>query len=215
MSFSTAVRKREWFTELEALVNSSFKHEVNERAREFASFREKGSNEIFFELCYCFLTANTSADLGIKMQKELGIVPFIEDSAEILTEKLKKAHYRFYNTRGRFITENRWIIPELPVLLNHPDPWVVREFLVENVRGIGYKEASHFLRNTGVFEFAILDKHIIRMIDESFAKSGKAMNRKLYMKYEKDILLLSEEFGLKPGILDLYMWKMATGKLIK
>ncbi len=207
--------QKEWMESLEQLINSPFRREVDQKIQEFQSYVRKEGEEIFFELCYCFLTANTSAELGIRMQKELGLKPFIEDSREILTAKLKGAHYRFYNTRGRFITENRWVIHELPVLLNHPDPWVSREFLVENVRGIGYKEASHFLRNTGVFDFAILDKHIIRMLDRNFALSGKPLSRKLYLKYERKFKKISESFGMKPGILDLYMWKMATGKLIK
>ena len=215
MSGSNITSQKVWFAELEDLINSKFRDEVNKRVKEFESFRKKDGQEIFFELCYCFLTANTSAELGIKMQRELGLQPFIEDSTEVLTAKLKSAHYRFYNTRGKFISENRWIIPELPVLLNHPDPWVAREFIVENVKGIGYKESSHFLRNTGVFDFAILDKHIIRMLDGDFAKSGKTLNRKLYMKYEQQLIQISEDLGLKPGVLDLYMWKMATGKLIK
>ena len=34
-------------------------------------------------------------------------------------------------------------------------------------------------------------------------------------KYEQQVIQISEQLGLKPGVLDLYMWKMATGKLIK
>ena len=34
------------------------------------------------------------------------------------------------------------------------------------VKGLGYKEASHFLRNIGVKGHAILDKHVMRCLAE-------------------------------------------------
>jgi N-glycosylase/DNA lyase len=205
----------EWLENVVKLINSPFKKEVERKKQEFLSFRRKEPEEMFFELCFCFLTANTSADLGIKMQREVGLIPFINDDLDSLVLKLKESHYRFYNTRGKFIFHSRWIISELPVLLNHPDPWVAREFLVQNLKGIGYKEASHFLRNTGTFDFAILDKHVIRMIDHDFSASGKALSRKTYLHYEEQLKKISIGMNIEPGILDLYMWKIATGKMIK
>ncbi len=207
--------KLNWMEQLHELINSDFRMEVEKKKEEFLAFRKCSGEEIFFELCYCFLTANTSAELGIKMQQSLGLEPFIRNSQDQLTQQLKSARYRFYNTRGRFIAQSRWIIDELPVLLNHPDPWFKREFLVETLKGIGYKEASHFLRNTGSFEFAILDKHIVRMLDPEFSRSGKALDRKRYYFYEKKFNRMAREMGMEPGILDLYMWKIATNKLIK
>jgi len=39
----------------------------------------------------------------------------------------------------------------------------MREWLIRSIRGIGYKEASHFLRNIGLGEnLAILDRHILK-----------------------------------------------------
>ncbi len=204
-----------WEKKLEDLLDSDFRLEVEKKKLEFSAFKGKSGEEIFFELCYCFLTANTSAELGIRMQESLGLEPFIHDSAESLTRRLKDARYRFYNMRGRFISQSRWIIYELPVIVNHPDPWFKREFLVEKLKGIGYKEASHFLRNTGSFEYAILDKHIVRMLDPAFSKSGKALDKKRYYLIERKFRGIAENMGLEPGILDLYMWKIATNKLIK
>ncbi len=204
-----------WWTQVESLINSDFSREVYLKRREFLKFKSESPENIFFELCFCILTANTSAVLGIRMQQDLGILPFLNYGQEQLKEALKAAKYRFYNTRSSYIVKNRWIIQELPVLLNHPDPWSAREFLVEHCVGIGYKEASHFLRNCGVFNFAILDIHIIRLIDPQMAKSGKPINRRKYYEYESMIRKKAEEFGIEPGILDLYMWKIASGQLIK
>ena len=205
----------EWTHSLEELINSNFSKDVERKKEEFLSFKNKSGQEIFFELCFCFLTANTSADLGIRMQESMGMDPFISFSLSELTKRLKNERYRFYNTRSKYIVESRWIIDELPVILNHPNSWYKREFLVESLKGIGYKEASHFLRNTGSFHYAILDKHIIRMMDPEFSRSGKALDRKKYYHYENKFLEIASKFKLEPGILDLYMWKLATNKLIK
>ncbi|MGP6207791.1 N-glycosylase/DNA lyase [Cuniculiplasma sp. SKW3] len=207
--------RSEWWVEVESLIKSDFSKEVDAKRREFLKFRDESPENIFFELCFCILTANTSAVLGIRMQQELGPDPFINYGREELKDALKSAKYRFYNTRSKYIVSNRWIIEELPVLLNHPDPWSAREFLVNHCMGIGYKEASHFFRNCGVFDFAILDIHIIRLIDPAMAKSGKPLTRRKYYEYEGIIRKKAEEFHIEPGILDLYMWKIASGQLIK
>ncbi len=205
----------DWARSVAELMDSDFRIEVQRKLEQFRSFRNSEPESIFFELSFCILTANTSAELGISMQEQLGPKPFMDMNEVDLRNALKNARYRFYNTRSRYITSNRWVARELPMILNHPDPWAAREFLVEMLTGIGYKEASHFLRNCGVFSFAILDKHIIRMVAPGFNSENKPLNRKRYYEMEKIITKKAEEFSIEPGILDLYMWKIATGKLIK
>lgn len=65
--------------------------------------------------------------------------------------------------------------------------------------------------------FAILDKHIIRMLSSAFpdGREAKITSPSRYLEMEKYFLALAESLNLEPGILDLYMWKIATGKLIK
>ena len=41
--------------------------------------------------------------------------------------------------------------------------WLVKE---KRIKGLGYKEASHYLRNIGYRGYAILDKHILRSLAE-------------------------------------------------
>lgn len=198
------------------LVNSSFSLAVKERAEEFMAFRKAPKEQIFGELCFCLLTANTSAEMGIRTQSSIGTDGFLNLEEKELRDALKHVKYRFYNLRSHFITGARWIIDELPSLINSSDMVSVRDYLVENVKGIGYKEASHFLRNVGTFDFAILDKHILRMLKQEFPKlEPRATTRKHYLAAEEHIVKMAEEMGLRPGILDLYMWKLATGKLIK
>lgn len=198
------------------MVSSPFSGEVNRRAEEFLSFRKAEGESIFGELCFCLLTANTSAEMGVRAQESIGLNGFMKLGQLELRDALKKSKYRFYNLRSKFIVDSRWIIDELPSLINSSDPFGTREYLVENIKGIGYKEASHFLRNVGVFNFAILDKHILKMLaGENPDLNIKVASRKNYLANEEIILHMAQEMALEPGILDLYMWKIATGKLIK
>ncbi len=198
------------------LVSSPFAQDVNRRADEFMAFKSATKESIFGELCFCLLTANTSAEMGVRTQQAIGTDGFINlDQAE-LRNALRNAKYRFYNLRSEFIVQSRWIIDELPALINSDDPFSSREYLIENIKGIGYKEASHFLRNVGVFSFAILDKHILRMLlSQKPDLNIKVASRKNYLATEQVILQMADDMGLQPGILDLFMWKIATGKLIK
>lgn len=198
------------------MVSSPFALEVNKKAEEFMAFRKASKEAIFGELCFCLLTANTSAEMGVRTQEAIGIDGFMSLDQVSLRNALKNNRYRFYNLRSKFIVDSRWIMDELPSLVNSGKPFSSREYLVENIKGIGYKEASHFLRNVGVFDFAILDKHILKMLlVETTDISIKVASRKNYLATEQVILQMAGEMGLEPGILDLYMWKIATGKLIK
>lgn len=202
--------------EVSKLMSSEVADIINSRAADFSDMGNRSKEEIFGELCFCLLTANTSAEMGIRTQKLIGLDGFINHDQEFLSKELKRIKYRFYNVRSNFIVQARWIIDELPGLLKSADRASAREYLVENVKGIGYKEASHFLRNVGVFDFAILDKHIMRMLSREYNfEMPKSIQRKDYYKNEEIVVSLSGKVDLAPGIFDLYMWKIATGKIIK
>ena len=198
------------------LVNSEASGLINARAEDFRRMGKSSKEILFGELCFCLLTANTSAELGIRTQEMIGLDGFLYYDEEKLRDELKRVKYRFYNVRSRFISQARWIIDELPGLMREKDRSGIREYLVENVKGIGYKEASHFLRNVGIFDFVILDKHILRMLGEEFGlEKLKNTPRKEYLKNEELVIDLSGKMKMEPGILDLYMWKIATGKILK
>ncbi len=197
-------------------LNLELSSDILERIETFGRLKGSPKEILFFELCYCILTANTSAELGLKMQKEIGTVPFIEYDLSDLRNALKLARYRFYNTRSRYIFNSRWIMEELPSLVNAPDPFEARQYLVDNVYGIGYKEASHFLRNVGVFDLAILDKHILRVLDRHFSiRLPRTMTPRKYLEIEREFIKISESYSMKPGVFDLVLWKNATGKVLK
>lgn len=214
---------RNAYTELDSVLAtvrelslSPFSFEVESRANEFRAMGREGYEKLFGELCFCILAANTSAEMALRTQNSIGIRGFLELPQDILRDRLKSVKYRFYNLRSKFIVQAREIARELPSIVRAGDADYARKFLVDNVMGIGYKEASHFLRNVGVFKFAILDKHIVRMLSQGGSgEIQKITSPKRYLEMERRFLKISDHLGMEPGILDLYMWKIATGKMIK
>ncbi len=187
---------------------------VKRRITEFMELHMKGNREWFLELCFCILTANSSAELGIKIQKEIG-EDFLTFNERELATKLKMLGHRFYNVRARYIVSARKFerIKEIVTVM---EPFEAREWLAGTVKGIGYKEASHFLRNVGYFDFAILDRHILRiMSDYGLIEIPKSLSRKKYMEIEEVFKELARKVSLKPGELDLYLWYMRTGHVLK
>jgi N-glycosylase/DNA lyase len=189
--------------------------EVLEKREEFIRIGKSGPEDLFSELCFCILAANTSAEMGLRVQKVIGSRRFLSLPQEELSSLLKRVKYRFYNVRSKFIVNARWIAPELPELVASSDREGAREYLVSNVDGIGYKEASHFLRNVGIFDFAILDKHVQAMLLPGLNEKIGSLTTKRYLELEGVFKKISERFELEPGIMDLYMWKIATGRIIK
>jgi len=182
--------------------------EVKKRLKEF-DFSMKEHREWFSELCFCLLTANATAEGGIKVQNALG-KRFHLLSEKELSRELKNLRYRFPNKRAHYICVAQKCFKIKDMIKNMPSK-EAREFLVENVKGMGMKEASHFLRNTGRTDVAIIDRHILR----SMGKEVKSISRKEYENAEKILENVARKTKTTLAELDLILWAMQTGKVLK
>ena len=114
---------------------------------------------------------------------------------------------------------------ELNKLLNKDtNEKIKREWIVKNIKGLGMKESSHFLRNIGYNNVAILDFHVIDLLVEnkitkrlktSTGKATKTLTPKRYLEIEKKLEQLCKKTNLNQSELDLYLWYMETGKVLK
>jgi len=180
---------------------------VETRWEEFENLKKNGDEEeLFAELSFCVLTANWSAQGGIKAQKTIGR-GFATLPQEELAEMLVSVGHRYPQARAEYIVSNRWIIGRLKALIEEPDP---REFLVKNVKGLGWKESSHFLRNVAFCDYAILDKHVLRVMQRYglIDEIPKGWTKKKYLDYEERLKRVAESFGECLGKFDLYLWYM-------
>lgn len=190
---------------------------VEKRIKEFESLGLYGTElDLFSELTLCVLTANWSAQGGMKAQNLIGKVKFANLPLEELIEELSKVGYRYPKTRSEYIVENRKLIGKLRSIWELPSH-EGRKILVKSAKGIGWKEASHFLRNTGKMDVAILDKHVLRTLynEGIIEEIPKNWTEKKYLYIENLFFELSYEFGKTPGETDLYLWYLIKGKVEK
>ncbi len=199
------------------------KDPIRERIAEFEDLRDVTDNRVIFrELVFCILTAGTSAEMGIKVVEEVGEVIFTGSTSEI-RDKLKGI-YRFYNIRSDYIVHTREYLTSnydfnIKELLDSFASVERRDFfaLNRNIRGIGFKEASHFLRNIGYKGYAILDKHVVNALCDLGVIDQKRppSNRKGYLEMERKYKRYAEENGFDIDELDLLIWSERTGKILK
>lgn len=203
--------------EINKLKTGPVSGEISRRMREFEELHERGNAEWFSELCFCILTAYSSAELGLKIQRDLNCEDFLALSQENLCCKLREEGHRFSERRADFIVCARDFSNIKEIITGFSDERVAREWLVERIRGLGYKEASHFLRNVGYKNIAILDRHVIRVMFKYglISEIPKTLTRRKYLELEQKLEKLKERVGLSLGELDLYLWFMKTGKILK
>ena len=191
---------------------------VKKRISEFEDIQKQNNDVWFKELIFCILAANTSSKMASRVVDEVDFKKFIASDLDDLKKELKKVSCRFYNKRSEYIFEARkyYNLKDILILLSNDDK---RDWLVENIKGIGLKESSHFLRNIGYFDFAILDKHIrsilfkFSYIDENLMT--KSLTKKNYLEIESKLKKIADYFKITQGELDLYLWYMKTGVVLK
>ncbi len=189
---------------------------VSKKISEFKKIRKSTTEDIFQELCFCILAANYSAKRALEIQNALGR-EMLYLNRDQLSLKLKTLGYRFPNTRARYISEAQKMAEEISaVVKNTTLTNDKREYLIENVLGLGYKEASHFLRNTGHLDVAIIDFHIIdALLKYNVIKEKKTLTPKRYIEIERILTTIAENAELSLGEMDLYLWYAETGEIIK
>jgi N-glycosylase/DNA lyase len=193
---------------------------VRTRLSEFNSFQGKPREDWFSELCFCILTANSRAKTAINIQNELGFGGFSEFERKKISETIMRNKHRFHNNKAAFIVEARQHLDIKDVIediLREDGEPIAREWLVDNVKGLGYKESSHFLRNTGALNVAILDRHVLNLMleNEMLSERPKSLNRNNYNAIELKLNDLCKELKMTQAELDLYLWYMKTGEVLK
>jgi N-glycosylase/DNA lyase len=177
---------------------------ISKRVKEFKELGLKDERELFKEVCFCILTANFNAERGIEIQNKIND-GFFTLSEEKLALRLRELGYRFPNVRASYIVEARKHKLELD-----------RDWVVKNIKGLGMKEASHFLRNVGFEDYAIIDFHIVDiLVDNKLIERPKNLNAKKYIEIENVLKELGKKVELNMAELDLYLWYLETGKVLK
>ncbi len=207
------------FDRVVALKSHPINETIVQRLKEFDFFKENisDSNKIFLELCFCLMTANFQAEKSMSIQKELG-KGFHFMSEDDLAKKLKVMGHRFWPQVAQRIVLARKHIPILSNILKEKRGLDLRQWFVDNVYGLGMKESSHFLRNIGFRDYAIIDFHIVDILVEHGLidkPKSKGITQKKYLEIEKVLQDLGKKLGMSMSELDLRLWYLETGKVLK
>jgi len=203
-------------SQIRLLQESPINEIVEQRLREFSSFSYKEEKEWFSELCFCILAANSKQKTAETIQSILGPEKLLTLSQKELSGIIRQNKHRFHNNKAKYIIEARKYKNIKSLIQNKPET-EARNWLVQNIKGIGMKEASHFLRNTGSQNLAILDRHILRTLHENkiIDYIPKSVSINNYLLIESRFIDLAKKLNIPPAKLDLFLWFMKTREVAK
>lgn len=194
----------------------SRKPAIRSRLRDFSSVPP---DQYFYELAYCLLTPQSSAANAAKAIGTLQSRGFFVEGCDASPVLRDRRHYiRFHNTKARHLQIARSTFPVIAAMLSNgatgPE---LRRWLVENVKGLGWKEASHFLRNIGFRDLAILDRHILKNLKRHrvIRMIPKSLTPKRYLRIEARFQAFASAVGISMDELDLLFWSLETGEILK
>ncbi|MCK4967489.1 MAG: N-glycosylase/DNA lyase [Candidatus Aenigmarchaeota archaeon] len=199
------------------------KDEITTRLTHFKQIYKLSDEHIFQELSFCLCTPQSSAkscDKAIKGLMQLNLL--YAGTAHEIAQNLFGV--RFHNNKSRYIvlardffTKNNKITIKQQ-LDKFNNIFELRDFLVNNIKGMGMKEASHFLRNIGKGDnLAILDRHILKNLQHygAITHIPKTISNEKYEKIESDLREFSKNINIPPSHLDLLFWSKETGEIFK
>jgi N-glycosylase/DNA lyase len=202
------------------------KKEIQARLNEFRGVWRNGSDErLWEELVFCIFTAGASARMGFTAVD--AVRPLLaQGGRREMTRALRRAGaHRFPVARPGYIVITRNYLREhcnmelRRKLKSFRDQLERRDWLAQEkrIKGLGYKESSHFLRNIGIRGYAILDKHVMGCLqDLQIVETAKPpATRARYLEVEGELKLFARDIKVDFDELDLVLWSMKTGEVLK
>ena len=198
--------------------------EIRARLAEFDEVWRAASDEMLWEeLVFCIFTAGASARMGLRSVEAVRDL-LASGTHEELAGVLQSKH-RYPNSRSGYIVVTReYLEGDCRMRLRErlegfSDPVARRDWLARErgIKGLGYKEASHFLRNVGLRGYAILDKHILRCLAEIgvIETPQPPSTRARYLATEERLRGFARDVAIDFDELDLVLWSMKTGEILK
>ena len=187
-----------------------------------AIYISENEEEIFSEMMFCLLTPQSKAKVCWSCIDELLSK---EDIRRINKKQLKTyiKPVRFYNNKTEYIYElikktNGGLMGIRDILYSGKNDIMMRDELVKYVKGYGFKEASHFMRNVGLGEdIAILDRHILKnlLLFEIIDHIPESLSRKRYIDIENRMRIFANKQHIPLAHMDILLWYKETGEIFK
>jgi len=189
---------------------------IKSRLNEFSLVSE---SEYFYELCFCICTPQSKAKNAIQVVEKLKDKDFFNKPFNPVKILSDKRHYiRFHNQKANRLIKLISAYPRIiEILKSDLSAFDKRNKIKEAVDGFGYKESSHFMRNIGYLDLAILDRHILKhlVLCKVYKDFPKVSSAKQYFDVEKKFLKFANSVGIPMDELDLLFWSYETGEILK
>ena len=201
------------------------KSEIQKKLEEFREVLNQSDERTFAELAFCICTPQSKAFACWNAISSLVKNNFLFIGNDKQVRSFLNS-VRFADTKTKYIIEARNFFTENGKLKikekikSFKNTFQLRDWLTGNIKGIGIKEASHFIRNIG-FDYknqlGILDRHILKNLKKFgvIKEIPKTMTRKKYLEIENKIRKFSERIGIPLYELDMLLWSKETGKVFK
>jgi len=199
------------------------KEQIKNRLKEFELIMNDSDERIFAELCFCICTPQSKATTAWNSISALMKNGLLYKGTENQIRPFLNP-VRFADKKAKFIIEARNLFTEngrikiKDRIKQFDDSFELRNWIKKSVKGLGLKEASHFLRNIGRgHNIAILDRHILKNLHGygAIEKIPGAMTEKKYLEIEEMMRNFAKDVGIPLSELDLLFWSKETGFIFK
>lgn len=204
-------------------INKKIDKELSQKMREYANCQNYSERDFYCELAFCILTPQSKALNAWKIIETIRDNGFLFNaSADELSNYLNTV--RFKNTKAKRLVKLRKLmtidgeLSSKKILLSMKNEKEIRKWILENIDGMGLKEASHFLRNIGKGEsLAILDRHILRVLKDLnvIDEIPKTLNYKKYLEIEEKMCEYAKRVNINMARLDLVLWYRQVSYIFK
>jgi len=187
-------KKRKNNLELKTLYRrfkKNIKNRINELKHNF-----NNPDKMLKEFVFCLLTPQSKAKVCWKAVEEIFEKNCVKDKGKLLN---CLRGVRFKNNKANYILHNIFSFAQLRKYLTaEKDVFKLREFLVKNVKGYGYR---HILKNLKIYG----------VIDEIPA----TLSKRKYLEIESKMRNFSKKIKIPMNELDFVLWAKETGEVFK
>lgn len=187
------------------------------KAKEIVEYfkQPKDDEEIFYQLCFCICSPQCTYDENMKSMNNLIAIDFYCRDVETDDIASQILSSRFYRQKADRLQKAKRKFDAVLIIvreiLDYCSHYNLREWLVDNIKGMGMKTSSMFLRNMGSEKLAVIDTHIIKFLNDVLDEDiTTPSSNKQYLELEKKVQNIAKEKGISTAVLDVLVWKYYT-----
>ena len=189
--------------------------EIRNRLLEFKETLQKADDrQIFHELSFCILSSGVGPKTAGRCMRAIR-EKLADGEEDELLGRIETIHKYAENASRYIVLTREYLKKEHGFLLkslvsSFEDRVERRDFFAKNpgIKGLGYMQASHFLRNLGFSGYAILDRNNLASLSELgiIGETKYPLTKKRYLETESLMTEAARELGISLDEFDLLLW---------